>query len=713
MRAEAERRAERFVDKDSQGEGQMAEEGTPPLAAAWSVEQVAAWVLTLEGIDNLEAVAAKVREEEVDGVTLMAYKDRLEVKVDLSLSAGKATRLFLAIETLRGAPAAAAVAVAGGSTGGAAPTAYASHGPGSEVWTHANSLLQNTWIKHGLHEFTQLIEVKEIQNALMRERYEAFKAGMREGVVNGNEMLVFHGCGVDAIESIAEKGFLKSFQNTNAWQRFGLGFYFALQVGFGLSLSVSLPLFLSICLCVSLCAQVWLDLQRMLSAKYQATQAVIGTQASKSHEYPLAEMESVPVGQHRRTMIMCKVARGKECKTAVNMDKLPAAPEGYDSVHGVATPDGPLNFDELVVYNERAILPYAIVTYEYEKLANAAAPAPAVAEEELFVVKVTGEVLSVMQLFERNIPKSDTWSVGEAAGRLRANISGALTAAKAQRDTLGTGMKSIERCVRKLHESRSAAEAQIESSMEALQNGLVASVTTALVARKTQLMEALSADFCSQQTALESQRETVATRFSGQQRVCEDGATSLERSNLEVVRLGQQIQRDIAASHEVLAPIQPVRTGEIEARLEIDFAAEEEALVQRLLAFGSVGLRPPSLDAYSNMAPSYTVGTEAPESAPQGKIQTQIGVGGLHFTATGMPEGLSIDRTTGAISGTPTTPTPDATATLVTARNDAGESQLTLNISVNAAVFKCKYCCNERSQGTDTQCPVRSIRTTE
>jgi len=88
---------------------------------------------------------------------------------------------------------------------------------------------------------------------------------------------------------------------------------------------------------------------------------VRATQASKSHEYPVAEMESVPVGQHRRTMILCKVARGKECKTEKNMDKLPTAPEGYDSVHGVATPDGPLNFDELVVYDERAILPYALV----------------------------------------------------------------------------------------------------------------------------------------------------------------------------------------------------------------------------------------------------------------------------------------------------------------------------------------------------------------
>jgi hypothetical protein len=255
-------------------------------------------------------------------------------------------------------------------------------------------------------------------------------------------------------------------------------------------------------------------------------------------------MDSVPVGQHRRTMILCKVARGKECKTEKNMDKLPTAPEGYDSVHGVATSDGPLNFDELVVYDERAILPYALVEYEYEKLASAPAAAPAVAEEGLFVVKATGDVLSMQQVFERDIPKSATCSVGEAADRLRKDISGALTAAEAQRDTLTTGMQSIELSVRKLHESRSAVEAEIETSIAALE----ASVAAALAARKAQLMETLSADFRNQQTALESQRETVAARFSGQQRVCEDGATSLKRSNLEVVRLGQQIQRDIEAS---------------------------------------------------------------------------------------------------------------------------------------------------------------------
>ena len=139
-----------------------------------------------------------------------------------------------------GAPVAPTVVEGSGATGGAAPTVYVIRGPGSEIWTHADSLLQNTWMKHGVYKLMQMTEVQEIQNTPMRDRYEAYKAGMREGVVNGNEMLVFHGCGADAIESIAEKGFLKSFQNTAAWQRFGPGFYFALQVGFRVCLSLSL-----------------------------------------------------------------------------------------------------------------------------------------------------------------------------------------------------------------------------------------------------------------------------------------------------------------------------------------------------------------------------------------------------------------------------------------------------------------------------------------
>ena len=79
-------------------------------------------------------------------------------------------------------------------------------------------------------------------------------------------------------------------------------------------------------------------------------------------------MRQQSVGAHRRSMLLCKVASGREFRTQVNRDSGEQnPPDGYDSVHGQATPGGPLNWDELVVYEEAAVLPYAIVEYGYWK----------------------------------------------------------------------------------------------------------------------------------------------------------------------------------------------------------------------------------------------------------------------------------------------------------------------------------------------------------
>ena len=45
---------------------------------------------------------------------------------------------------------------------------------------------------------------------------------------------------------------------------------------------------------------------------------------------------------------------------------------GYDSIHGIGDPmvsssSMPMNYDELVLYHGEAVLPYAIVTYDYRK----------------------------------------------------------------------------------------------------------------------------------------------------------------------------------------------------------------------------------------------------------------------------------------------------------------------------------------------------------
>jgi hypothetical protein len=109
-------------------------------------------------------------------------------------------------------------------------------GPGTEAWTHADSLLQNTWVKRDAHEFLKLLSVEEVDNRTLGHRYDKYKLSLRSldgsTLLDGNEQLVFHGCAADAIPSILANGFQRKFWKSAAgdWQRFGPGFYFALQV---------------------------------------------------------------------------------------------------------------------------------------------------------------------------------------------------------------------------------------------------------------------------------------------------------------------------------------------------------------------------------------------------------------------------------------------------------------------------------------------------
>ena len=156
--------------------------------------------------------------------------------------------------------------------------------------------------------------VREIRHPALQARYEGYKKTLTEP----GEMLLFHGCAVEALPSIIEQGFLKKFWTSAAgsWQRFQPGFYFALQ-------------------------------------------------SSKSHDYPLGPMGALPVGSHRREMLLCKVASGKVWRTRVNMDKQgqKVPPAGYDSVHGEASAGGQLNYDELVVFDESAARPEFLIVF--------------------------------------------------------------------------------------------------------------------------------------------------------------------------------------------------------------------------------------------------------------------------------------------------------------------------------------------------------------
>jgi hypothetical protein len=196
--------------------------------------------------------SAKIRQERIDGAALFMYTDKHDIKRDLGVPGGHAAHLWAAVQQLRasglgtttpsssdvGAVAATPCAAAAATTAVAAappPPVIKKHCmPGSETWTHAESLIVNTWMKQGNYAFERLVEVLEIQNPALQRRYDAYKASMHAGIANGNELLVFHGCAQDAIDNIAEQGFLTSFWTsaTGSWQRFGPGFYFALQVNY-------------------------------------------------------------------------------------------------------------------------------------------------------------------------------------------------------------------------------------------------------------------------------------------------------------------------------------------------------------------------------------------------------------------------------------------------------------------------------------------------
>ena len=164
-----------------------------------------------------------------------------------------------------------------------------------------------------------------INNQLLQIRYNEYKKELVRNGKEPNEMIHFHGtvlycnllssnaecdnmeCGICGI---AWKGFDKDRvgHNIPRFQRFGCGIYLA-------------------------------------------------PNSSKCHDYTQ--------GSHDvRAMLICKVALGKSYVLTHNQATLVAAPPGYNSVYGKNSPEGTLNYDEVVVYHTDAILPTHIIVYE-------------------------------------------------------------------------------------------------------------------------------------------------------------------------------------------------------------------------------------------------------------------------------------------------------------------------------------------------------------
>jgi len=82
--------------------------------------------------------------------------------------------------------------------------------------------------------------------------------------------------------------------------------------------------------------------------------------SSKSNDY--SENRQTAVRSPWKAVLLNKVVVGKGFRIKTNSDKLTAPPAGYDSVLGEV--GVVLNYDELVVYNNDAVIPSYLVMYD-------------------------------------------------------------------------------------------------------------------------------------------------------------------------------------------------------------------------------------------------------------------------------------------------------------------------------------------------------------
>ena len=485
------------------------------------------------------------------------------------------------------------------------PLVAAATTPETMLSMNCSAILQGSWAKREVYSLSSMTSAVTVANPAHELRYEAYKAKVAaENGGDADEQLLFHGCSEEALQNIQRDGFSKKYWRTAAgeWQRYGPGFYFAIQ-------------------------------------------------SSKSHEYPIEEMNALPQGPGSRSMLLSKVVRGRVHRTEVNMDTLQGAPPpGCHSVYGVATPNGPLNYDELVVYEEAAILPYAVVTYDFVKHVGPGAvveegpePEP---EEEYFEVLKTGDTMTKLQLFDAGINKTECRSLGEAATAARQTLTGSLAGAKVKAEVLARGIAAVDKVVDDLTSNRAAVEAAIDTETA----GIKQTVCQCIDKRTAELKAALAQDHDGRRAALDRQRAQLVQQHQGQTRLCTEGAAAIERDDMSVVKLLASVQGDLQTAAAAMPEVVPERDPAI--TYLFDAAVVSQTAVPALAAFGALNPPPPDLQGYSEPAPKYSVGQAIAPNRPVGSLP--IGQHGLRFSAAALPAGLLLDASTGVLTGTPT-----------------------------------------------------------
>jgi hypothetical protein len=409
----------------------MAEEGTPPAAAAWDQAAVAAWVLTLD-ISGKEAIAQAVTDEEVDGDTLFNLKDMANVKTILGISGGKANKVWQAIEALKGGGTAGAVLkwatrkkwacfLSHNKAEAAAEARMAkdflSRALEAEVYLDSDNLLDLRQLLDGVQQSDVLV-LFQTRSLLSRPWVilEIFTAIQHQIPI---VTVRVQGLGAAPYDFEDAQRFLDNFTVELERRNPGAGKMIT-DNGFDL-------------------ASVGEELRRVVpsiiskdytpSASANVLHAQILDLVQAMHE---AASQPVPHGG---------VASGL---------KQHGKPDGLGA---------PVEMEP-----EPDLFPAAAAA---AAAPTPASPTPAPAEQHL-VVKATGEVLTIMEIFERDIVKSDCRSVAAAAEDARVELSGALEGAQAAAGVLDAGLQTVQTTLAELEVSHAQVEGQVHGVGAAL-----------------------------------------------------------------------------------------------------------------------------------------------------------------------------------------------------------------------------------------------------
>eukprot|EP01050_Picozoa_sp_SAG11_P001642 SAG11_NODE_74_length_18043_cov_13.387818_12_plen_578_part_00 len=152
---------------------------------------------------------------------------------------------------------------------------------------------------------------------------------------------------------------------------------------------------------------------------------------------------------------------------------------------------------------------------------------------DLYVVKASGEVLTLVDIFDRGLNKADCHTVAEAAADGRLQLRKMLVGTKGKAQVLENALVAIQSTRAELEANGAAAAAEIDRQMAALRDVVLG----ALAERQGLLKGRLATELEARAAALTAQEGAVRERHVGQLRLCEGGVAAMEGDDLTVVRI--------------------------------------------------------------------------------------------------------------------------------------------------------------------------------